>query len=147
MDVDEEAGSGAVEAHGSKIIVIHPGSQNLRVGLANDALPKTVPMVIARQWQENECEEHAGEPEPKRLKTSDGHDEEEPENMFGEDVGCVVFKTCSVSIADCVLVLRTFPNNVYRAEAGHARPQETIVTQLQGTRGQLQQENASRNDL
>lgn len=42
------------EPHGSKIIVIHPGSQNLRIGLANDALPKTVPMVIARKWRESE---------------------------------------------------------------------------------------------
>lgn len=76
---------GVLEAHGSKIIVIHPGSQNLRVGLANDALPKTVPMVIARRWKVNESEEDGGEPEPKRQKTDD--DEwEEPERQFGEDV-------------------------------------------------------------
>ncbi|KAF2097091.1 actin-like ATPase domain-containing protein [Rhizodiscina lignyota] len=82
--VDDDAMLRVVEAHGSKIIVIHPGSQNLRVGVANDALPKTVPMVIARQARQNESEENGGEPEPKRLKTDDG-EWEEPERMFGEE--------------------------------------------------------------
>ncbi|KAI7864747.1 hypothetical protein BDF14DRAFT_1831607 [Spinellus fusiger] len=31
------------------IIVIHPGSRNLRIGLASEAFPKTVPHVIARR--------------------------------------------------------------------------------------------------
>ncbi|CAE7214797.1 hypothetical protein CFE70_009837 [Pyrenophora teres f. teres 0-1] len=52
----------------SKLIVIHPGSQNLRIGLGSDALPKTVPMVIARKWKESEDEEDDGEPYPKRMK-------------------------------------------------------------------------------
>ncbi|KAK4697780.1 actin-related protein 8, partial [Lecanoromycetidae sp. Uapishka_2] len=43
------------DALGSKVIVIHPGSQNLRIGLASDALPKTVPMVIARRWKISEA--------------------------------------------------------------------------------------------
>ena len=73
------------EAHGSKIIVIHPGSQNLRIGLANDALPKTVPMVIARKASQNESEEGDGEPSPKRVKI-DGEVPEEPEKLFGDDV-------------------------------------------------------------
>ena len=69
---DESMGSTADnpnEPHGAKIIVIHPGSQNLRVGLASDVLPKTVPMCIARKWKESESEENGGEPAPKRLKT------------------------------------------------------------------------------
>jgi hypothetical protein len=53
---------------GSKVIVIHPGSQNLRIGLASDPLPKTVPMVIARKAQQNEYEEQGGEPRPKQRK-------------------------------------------------------------------------------
>jgi actin-related protein 8 len=36
------------EATGSKTIVIHFGSRNLRIGLASEAYPHTVPMVIAR---------------------------------------------------------------------------------------------------
>lgn len=85
MEVDEPGGPGSSEAHGSKIIVIHPGSQNLRVGLANDALPKTVPMVIARRWNENESEEYGNEPEPKRQKTEHG-DWAETEQLFGDEV-------------------------------------------------------------
>ncbi|KAI9802914.1 MAG: hypothetical protein M1825_002145 [Sarcosagium campestre] len=72
------------EAQGAKVIIIHPGSQNLRIGLASDALPKSLPMVLARQWKENEAEQDGGEPRPKRLKTDDG-EEEAPDEMFGEE--------------------------------------------------------------
>ena len=92
MDIDDDAGldeigggSGDQDASGSKVIVIHPGSQNLRVGLASDPLPKTVPMVIARKWKHNEWEE-GGEPSPKRIKLSDGSTPPEPEKMFGQEV-------------------------------------------------------------
>ncbi|KZF22716.1 chromatin remodeling complex subunit [Xylona heveae TC161] len=89
VDMDEEAqadeaGGAATEPLGSKVVVIHPGSYNLRIGLASDALPKSVPMVIARKWKESEAEERGGEPKPKRVKReSDGgvdHD-----RMFGEE--------------------------------------------------------------
>lgn len=66
------------ENYGSKTIILHPGSQNLRLGLATDALPKTVPMVIARKSDQAEAE--VSEPRPKRLKT-DGPSEE----WFGEE--------------------------------------------------------------
>ena len=90
MDVDEDAtidessaGFGSQGALGSKVIVIHPGSQNLRIGLASDALPKTVPMVIARQGPRNESEDL--EPKPKRIKPN--YDEDiDPEEMFGHEV-------------------------------------------------------------
>lgn len=92
MDIDDDVGAedggGALtgqDALGSKVIVIHPGSQNLRIGLASDALPKTVPMVIARKWRACEAEEGSGEPTPKRLKLDDGSTLE-PEKMFGDDV-------------------------------------------------------------
>ena len=92
MDMDDEAGldemgsSGGQDASGTKVVVIHPGSQNLRIGLASDALPKTVPMVIARKWRCNEAEESGREPRPKRLKLEDGSTPE-PEKMFGQEVG------------------------------------------------------------
>lgn len=90
LDMDDDAGlddaTGAgQEALGSKVIVIHPGSQNLRIGLANDPLPKTVPMVVARCSATSESEEGDGEPKPKRLKTDDGSSLR-PEKMFGLDV-------------------------------------------------------------
>ncbi|KAH9871958.1 hypothetical protein J1614_006217 [Plenodomus biglobosus] len=70
----------------SKLIVIHPGSQNLRIGLGSDALPKTVPMVIARRWKESEDEEDGGEPCPKRMKVEgEVPDEALPEKWFGDD--------------------------------------------------------------
>ena len=93
MDMDDDAGidevggnSGDQDASGTKVIVIHPGSQNLRIGLASDALPKTIPMVIARKWKYCESEEMGGEPRPKRIKLDDGSTPE-PEKMFGQEVG------------------------------------------------------------
>ena len=92
MDLDEDAGidemggvPGDQDASGMKVVVIHPGSQNLRVGLASDPLPKTVPMVIARKWKCNESEEFGGEPKPKRIRLDDGSIPE-PEKMFGPEV-------------------------------------------------------------
>ena len=71
----------------SKLIVIHPGSQNLRIGLGSDALPKTIPMVIARRWKESEDEEDGGEPSPKRQKVEGAVPADAlPEKWFGEDV-------------------------------------------------------------
>lgn len=92
LDIDDDVGMEDAgepltgqDALGSKVIVIHPGSQNLRIGLASDALPKTVPMVIARKSNVSESEENGGEPSPKRLKTEDDT-QLEPEKMFGEEV-------------------------------------------------------------
>ncbi|KAL2857526.1 hypothetical protein BJX68DRAFT_253044 [Aspergillus pseudodeflectus] len=76
-DAEEE------EAIGSKVVVIHVGSQNLRIGLSSDALPKTIPMVIARKSATSEAEDHE-EPSPKRLKLDDGT-EMEPEKKFGPE--------------------------------------------------------------
>ena len=87
-DTNMEDGEGAKaeeEALGSKVIVIHVGSQNLRIGLASDALPKTIPMVIARKSKACESEE-SEEPRPKRMKLDDGSPME-PEKMFGTEVG------------------------------------------------------------
>lgn len=68
---------------GSKIVVVHLGSQNMRIGLASDALPKTVPMVIAKRAAKSEYEEQGGEPRPKRPRLDD-EDELPPEKMFGD---------------------------------------------------------------
>lgn len=89
------------DALGSKVIVIHPGSQNLRIGLASDALPKTVPMVIARRGKVSESEEDGSEPAPKRRKTDDGI-ELEPEKIFGEEVRASYAQVASVTKACAV---------------------------------------------
>lgn len=78
-DLEDEASSG------SKCIVLHMGSQNLRVGLASDALPKTVPMVIAKRAEASEAEDDDGEPAPKRAKLENGLVPNEPEKRFGDD--------------------------------------------------------------
>lgn len=85
----EDAEETPAEMVGSKVIVIHMGSQNLRIGLASDALPKTVPMVIARKAATSESEDYT-EPKPKRFKAEDDS-ELEPEKAFGSEVCSVQF--------------------------------------------------------
>lgn len=86
VEMDEEQDEAQDEASkGTKTIVIHIGSQNLRIGLASDALPKTVPMVIAKKSHKSESEGADGEPKPKRVKLDDGSNPE-PEKQFGEEV-------------------------------------------------------------
>ena len=82
-DDPDEAQDEAVK--GTKTIVIHVGSQNMRIGLAADALPKSVPMVIAKRSTKSESEEDGGEPRPKRIKLDDSS-EPEPEKQFGDEV-------------------------------------------------------------
>ena len=84
MDEDDDEEEDEISA-GNKTIVIHPGSENLRIGLASDLLPKTVPMVIARKAKMSESEEANGEPMPKRRKLESGLPEPVPEKRFGED--------------------------------------------------------------
>ena len=71
-----------MENYGSKTIIINVGSQNMRLGLATDALPKSVPMVIAKKAERSEAED--GEPRPKRIKLEQ---DVPPEEWFGEEVG------------------------------------------------------------
>lgn len=79
-DDDEETDS---DQNGSKTIVIHPGSQNLRIGLASEVLPKTIPFCIARRSDHNESERL--EPRPKRRKVDDDS-EGGTEQIYGEEV-------------------------------------------------------------
>ncbi|KAI5290582.1 actin-like protein arp8 [Ascosphaera aggregata] len=72
------------EAKGARTVIMHLGSQNLRIGFASDALPKTMPMVIAHRAPKNEAEEQGGEPKPKRLKLSEDQSIQ-PEDIFGEE--------------------------------------------------------------
>lgn len=76
LDEDESSLGDSSDAH--KIIVIHPGSQNLRIGLASDALPKTIPMTLAAKWQH--AESSASAQRPRRFRT-----DVSPEQQFGEE--------------------------------------------------------------
>lgn len=73
---DEDENANGLDA--SKIIVIHPGSQNLRIGFASDALPKTIPMSIARKCPKSESEEHEARPKRQKLDAV-------PEKLFGDE--------------------------------------------------------------
>ncbi|PKS11902.1 hypothetical protein jhhlp_001196 [Lomentospora prolificans] len=62
----------------SKVIVIHPGSQNLRIGFASDALPKTIPMTLATKFPQTESEMYEALPRRQfEAKT--------PEQQYGEE--------------------------------------------------------------
>ncbi|ETS76125.1 hypothetical protein PFICI_11512 [Pestalotiopsis fici W106-1] len=62
----------------SKIIVIHPGSQNLRIGYASDALPRSIPTTLATKFPQTESEMH--EALPRRKFEGKNQDE-----IHGED--------------------------------------------------------------
>ena len=76
LEDDEPGGNDGFDA--TKTIVIHPGSQNLRIGFASDALPKTIPMCIASKYPVTECEEYESRPKRHNL---DGT----AEDLFGEE--------------------------------------------------------------
>ncbi|KXJ94782.1 actin-related protein, ARP8 class [Microdochium bolleyi] len=67
----------------SKIIVIHPGSQNLRIGFASDALPKTIPMTLATKFPQTESEAYEALPRRQfEAKTQDQQYGEEWSKKF-----------------------------------------------------------------
>ncbi|KAI1757810.1 hypothetical protein F4782DRAFT_480105 [Xylaria castorea] len=72
----------------SKVIVIHPGSQNLRIGFASDALPKTIPMTVATQFPQTESEMHEALPRRQfEAKTTD--------QQYGEEWSKKYQKMCN----------------------------------------------------
>ncbi|KAG6051699.1 hypothetical protein E4U39_007749 [Claviceps sp. Clav50 group G5] len=89
-DIADEDG-GATPAGGvdpSRIIVIHPGSQNLRIGFASDALPRTIPSVLATKFPQTESEMYEALPRRQfEAKTAD--------NQYGEEWIKKYSKMCS----------------------------------------------------
>ncbi|RDW78444.1 hypothetical protein BP5796_06296 [Coleophoma crateriformis] len=75
---EEEDAAATDDLDASKTVVIHLGSQNTRIGFANDALPKTVPTTIAYHFPCTEAEEYAALPKRQKIETK-------PEEMFGEE--------------------------------------------------------------
>lgn len=72
----------------SRVIVIHPGSQNLRIGLASDALPKTIPTTLATKFAQTESEMYEALPRRQfEAKTT--------EQMYGEEWSKKYLKQCS----------------------------------------------------
>jgi actin-related protein 8 len=86
--VDDAVGDSNDGFDASKIIVIHPGSQYMRIGFASDALPKTVSMVAGLKWNVTESEQY--EPRPRRWNY-----EATPEQQFGEEFAKKYTKQCN----------------------------------------------------
>lgn len=82
-DEDDDPHNDGIDA--SRIIVIHPGSQNIRFGFASDALPKTMPMITALPYPVTESS--VNQPLPRRVQKKSGAEQkkEKPEEIFGED--------------------------------------------------------------
>lgn len=69
----------------SKIIIIHPGSQNLRIGFASDALPKTIPMTLATKFPQTESEMYEARPRRQfEAKTTEQQYGEEWSKNYGK---------------------------------------------------------------
>jgi actin-related protein 8 len=88
MDLDDDEGALADERDHTKTIIIHVGSQNLRIGLASDALPKTIPMCCAVPMPQPECE--VKEPLPRRQQATGP-----PEEQWGEEWAKKYQKQCN----------------------------------------------------
>lgn len=85
---DEGTATPSTGVDPSKIIVIHPGSQNLRIGFASDALPRTIPMVLATKFPQTESEQHEALPRRQfEAKTTD--------QQYGEEWAKKYTKMCS----------------------------------------------------
>jgi actin-related protein 8 len=72
----------------SKIIIIHPGSQYMRIGFASDALPKTVPMVTGMKWSRTESDQYEARPRREDYEAA-------PEQQFGEEFAKKFIKQCN----------------------------------------------------
>jgi actin-related protein 8 len=88
-DLTEEDGaatpSGGVDP--SRIIVIHPGSQNLRIGFASDALPKNIPATLATKFPQTESDMYEALPRRQfEAKTTD--------QQYGEEWSKKYAKMC-----------------------------------------------------
>lgn len=84
----DEDGAVPVKNDPSRIIVIHPGSQNLRIGFASDALPKTIPMTLATRFPQTEAEQYEALPRRQfEAKT--------PEEQYGEEWSKKYTKQCN----------------------------------------------------
>ncbi len=77
LDLDD-APEPAPSLDPTKIIVIHPGSQNLRIGFASDALPKSLPMALATKF--SHTEEESNEALPRRK-----FEGRTPDEQYGEE--------------------------------------------------------------
>lgn len=86
--IPDEDGNLPVKNDPSRIIIIHPGSQNLRIGFASDALPKTIPMTLTTRFPQTEAEQYEALPRRKFEAPT-------PEEQYGEEWAKKYTKQCA----------------------------------------------------
>lgn len=107
----------------SRIIVIHPGSQNLRIGFASDALPKTIPTALATKFAQTEAEMFEALPRRQfEAKTLD--------QQYGEEWSKKYQKMC----ADLKIEMRAnkrkvLPNSKELVQTFNRRTEPEIIQQ------------------
>ncbi|OAR02560.1 hypothetical protein LLEC1_04123 [Akanthomyces lecanii] len=107
----------------SRIIVIHPGSQNLRIGFASDALPKTIPTALATKFARTEADMFEALPRRQfEAKTS--------EQQYGEEWSKKYQKMC----ADLKIEMRAnkrkvLPNSKELVQTFNRRTEPEIIQQ------------------
>jgi len=107
----------------SKIIVIHPGSQNLRIGFASDALPKTIPMVLGTQYSQTESEMHEALP----RRQFEGRTMEQ---QYGEEWVKKYQKMCSdLKVTMRANKLKVLPNSKDLVVNFNRRTEPEIISQ------------------
>jgi actin-related protein 8 len=75
QETETPASEDETEPSGSKVIVLHIGSRNLRIGLASHTFPHTIPMLIARPAH---TQFPALPPRPERATDDPDDDRQEP---------------------------------------------------------------------
>lgn len=85
---DDGAATPSAGMDPTRVVVIHPGSQNLRIGFASDALPKTIPMTLSTKFPQTESEMYEALPRRQfEAKTTD--------QQYGEEWSKKYQKMCS----------------------------------------------------
>ncbi|KOS19267.1 putative actin-related protein 8 [Escovopsis weberi] len=124
-DLNEEDGAAtpAIGMDASRVIVIHPGSQNLRIGFASDALPKTIPMALASRFPQTESE--MNEALPRRQ-----FEAKTPDQQYGEEWVKRYTKTCNDLKVDMRANKRkVLPNSKELVQTYNRRTEPEVIPQ------------------
>lgn len=107
----------------ARIIVVHPGSQNLRVGFASDALPKTIPATLATKYSQTEAELFEALPRRQfEAKTTD--------QQYGEEWSKKYQKMCSdLKVEMRANKRKVLPNSKELVQTFNRRTEPEIIQQ------------------
>ncbi|KYK60188.1 chromatin remodeling complex subunit [Drechmeria coniospora] len=118
---DDGAATPSAGIDPSRIIVIHPGSQNLRIGFASDALPKTIPSVLATKFPQTESDMYEALPRRQfEAKTT--------EQQYGEEWSKKYQKLCAELKSDMRANKRkVLPNSKELVQTFNRRAEAEII--------------------